>query len=146
MLKKSKIYNWIPNALKLKQLNGLQFILNFFNFTFFALDRLRIRNVNSSKLLLMNLLLLPFWVILLWWKLRTVFERYYDKFLKSLLSVFSILHKRKFHRFKIHLRRGLNNDDFDRKMECCENFTEVINNYNPHYLYNTCFSVESHFF
>lgn len=62
----------------------------------------------------------------------------------SRTSVWRVLHKFKFHPYKIKLVHELNDDDFDRRIEFCELMTERINN-NQNYLYNICFSDESSF-
>lgn len=63
----------------------------------------------------------------------------------STTSVFRILHKHKYHPYKIKLVHELNEDDFDRRLEFCELFSNRIEN-NEHLLYNICFSDESTFF
>lgn len=62
----------------------------------------------------------------------------------SRTNVFRILHKYKFHPYKIRLVHELNEDDFDRRIEFCESLTERIN-LHQNFLYKICFSDESTF-
>lgn len=55
------------------------------------------------EMLLANLPLSQFWVILLSWKIRNMFERYRKSVQNSIFPA-----------FKIHLMNKLNKDDFDR--------------------------------
>lgn len=59
-------------------------------------------------------------------------------------NVFRILHKYKFHPYKMKLIHELNDDDFDRRQEFCEIMAQHIN-HNPNFLYNVCFSDECTF-
>lgn len=62
----------------------------------------------------------------------------------SSTNVFRILHKNKFHPYKIRLVHELNEDDFDKRQEFCEIMSDrLIQNQNL--LYNICFSDESTF-
>lgn len=59
-------------------------------------------------------------------------------------TVFRVLHKFKYHPYKVKLVQELNEDDFDRRLEFCESMTQFINN-NPQLLNNICFSDECSF-
>jgi hypothetical protein len=59
-------------------------------------------------------------------------------------SVHRILKKHKFHPFKMTLVQELHEDDFDRRNQFCEYFSEQLL-LNPNLLYNTCFSDECTF-
>lgn len=56
-----------------------------------------------------------------------------------------ILKSNKFHPYKIHLVQELHEDDFDRRLEFCENMSERIIN-DPNLVFNICFSDECSFF
>jgi ribosomal protein S13 len=60
-------------------------------------------------------------------------------------SVQRILKEQNFHPYKIRLVHELNEDDYDRRLQFCENVTELLI-HNPHYSYNICFSDECSFY
>lgn len=60
-------------------------------------------------------------------------------------SIQRILKAHSFHPYKIHLVQELNEDDFDRRLQFCEDMSERIIN-DEHFLFNTCFSDECSFF
>lgn len=60
-------------------------------------------------------------------------------------TIRKILKKFKFHPYKIKLLHELNEDDYDRRLEFCENISQRITD-SRHFLYNICFSDESSFF
>lgn len=59
-------------------------------------------------------------------------------------SIYRILKNYKFHPFKITLLQELNEDDYDRRLQFCEYFSEQLI-LNQNLLYNTCFSDECTF-
>lgn len=60
-------------------------------------------------------------------------------------TVQRILKAHSFHPYKIHLVQELNEDDFDWRLQFCEDMSERIIN-DEHFLFNTCFSDECSFF
>jgi len=62
----------------------------------------------------------------------------------SMKSVHRILKKNKFHPFKVTLVHELNEDDFDRRVEFCEDMMARIDN-NPNFHFNIVFSDEATF-
>lgn len=59
-------------------------------------------------------------------------------------SVLRILHKNKFHPYKVKLVQELSEDDFDRRVQFCEEIMDMCNN-NPHFLNCIVFSDEATF-
>lgn len=59
-------------------------------------------------------------------------------------TVYRILHKHKYHPYKIKLVQELYEDDFDRRLEFCELLSQRLTD-NPHLLHNLCFSDECTF-
>lgn len=59
-------------------------------------------------------------------------------------SVFRILHRHKFHPYKIRLVHELYGDDFERRTEFCEILSERVST-NANLLYNICFRTNVHF-
>lgn len=63
----------------------------------------------------------------------------------SLGSVHKVAKLHKFHPYQMQICHELNEDDFDRRIEFCEQMTGMINN-NNEILKNTCFSDECTFY
>ncbi|KAJ8936739.1 hypothetical protein NQ318_016110 [Aromia moschata] len=63
----------------------------------------------------------------------------------SATTVKRVLHKQKFHPYKMQYLQCLTEDDPDRRIEFCELMTNRIDN-NPSYLAHVCFSDESTFY
>jgi hypothetical protein len=63
----------------------------------------------------------------------------------SRTTVSRILHRHKFHPYKIKMIHELNEDDFDRRMEYCEILSERVIE-TPNLLYKICFSDECTFY
>lgn len=63
----------------------------------------------------------------------------------SHMSVDRILLKEKFHPYKIQLVQELSDDDYDRRLEFCENMMELCNA-NPNFIRQIMFSDESTFY
>lgn len=60
-------------------------------------------------------------------------------------TVFRLLHKQKFHPYKVHLVQELSDDDFDRRVQFSETMME-LSNANPCLIRNIVFSDEATFF
>lgn len=59
-------------------------------------------------------------------------------------AVYRLLHKEKFHPYKVHLVQELSDDDFDRRAQFCETMME-LSNANPAFIKNILFSDEATF-
>lgn len=62
----------------------------------------------------------------------------------SMKSVHRVLKTNKFHPFKVTLVHELNEDDFDRRVEFCEDMMERVDN-DPNFIHNIVFSDEATF-